>query len=274
MICINNNEQSGIGSTTPSSDITNRKLLMSITIYQHQLDTHLETVISSLKAGESLLQLCKKYSINYHAFRKVIKRDYPTLLSMKKSKQMRERMSASTRKFSPDEEQHIIERYMAGESAYQILKDYDVVVNVIYSILKRNNIPKNNQSSYWTDEMREKQRQLCYDGIVGIHAQGDGAYRFTKPERDFAKWCEDNTIAYERQFQITKGTHRYDFIISDTNILVEIDGEYWHSTPEQTAKDRSFEEYAIDNGYAVIRFTDKEMRKTKNNCLQALKSLI
>lgn len=60
--------------------------------------------------------------------------------------------------------------------------------------------------------------------------------------------------------------HNYDFKIEGTNLLVEIDGEYWHNTPEQQEKDRIFELEANQNGLTLLRFSDTIMRQTKNKC--------
>lgn len=236
--------------------------------YSQQILENYSMVVSELKKGESLRQICKVNDLDYFAFYKKIKKDDPDILSRNwTSDVMRKRMSAG-QKIVLDTDL-IIDMYTKDLlSARKIAEHFNVVQNTILRILRDNNVPKNSQKLYWTDDKREAQRQLCYDGVIGIHAQGDGAYRFTKPERDFAQWCEDNNVPYTRQYQIEKGMHNYDFKIEGTNLIVEIDGVYWHSTPEQKLKDLQFEEEANKNGLTLLRFSDIIINQTKTQCFE------
>jgi very-short-patch-repair endonuclease len=234
-------------------------------IYDCQL-IHLDTVNKFLDEGESLSAICERLNLSYGYFYKKLK----DRLSRDKTDIIRKRLSVSQRSCDDATENKIIEDYKAGNSMYALTEMYSLKPGVIYGILKRNNVKMNNQSIYWSEDRRKEYSRKCHDGEIGIHAQGDGAYRYTKPERDFAAWCDENDIKYERQFQIKKGTHRYDFLLSGTNILVEIDGEFWHNK-NQRSKDEAFEKFANDNGYKVLRFTDKEMHKSKLKCFEKIK---
>jgi very-short-patch-repair endonuclease len=95
-------------------------------------------------------------------------------------------------------------------------------------------------------------------------------YKDTSIEKMFMEYCDDHNISYCKQFQIEKGTHKYDFKINETNILVETDGEYWHSSIDQRNKDVSFQEYAASHGYVVIRFTDTEIHDSAGECFNKI----
>jgi very-short-patch-repair endonuclease len=59
-----------------------------------------------------------------------------------------------------------------------------------------------------------------------------------------------------------------------SNLIVEMDGVYWHSSDKQIEKDRQQEKDAIESGYKVIRFTDKEIKDTKRKCYERLREYI
>jgi very-short-patch-repair endonuclease len=242
--------------------------------YSQQLINNYDMVISEIQNGESLRHICEAYDLNYYVFYKKIKKEKPNLLKRDWKSASKKKRYSEAQKIRLDENR-ICEMYKSElVSAGKIAKEFGVAQNTILRILRENEVKKNSQSLYWTDEMREAQRRRCYDGEVGIHAQGDGAYRFTKPERDFAAWCDMNDIGYTRQFQIEASKHRYDFRIGETYLLVEIDGEFWHNTSEQKKKDLEFEKEAKENGFTVIRFSDRIIRETKTKCFNDILRLL
>jgi very-short-patch-repair endonuclease/DNA-binding CsgD family transcriptional regulator len=118
-------------------------------------------------------------------------------------------------------------------------------------------------------ELRDVHRRNANMGLTGVFKKGNN-YSNTKIEQAFEKFCVDNHIPYERSFQITVDTHRYDFLIYD-KMIVELDGLYWHNKEKQKIKDRLHEEYAIKNGFEIVRFTDKEIKETKGLCFERIK---
>lgn len=242
--------------------------------YSRQLINYYEIVIEEIQNGESLKHVCEKHDLNYYAFYKKIKKENPGILKRDWKSLSKKKRYSESQKIRLDEKR-ICEMYTNKLiSARKIAKEFGVAQNTILRILRENGIKKNNQSLYWTDEMREAQRQKCHDGEIGIHAQGVGAYRFTKPEKDFVAWCDAKGIEYTRQYQIEAGKHRYDFIIGRTFLLVEIDGEFWHNTYEQKKKDLEFEREAKENGFTVVRFSDTIIRETKAECFNDILDLL
>jgi very-short-patch-repair endonuclease/predicted DNA-binding protein YlxM (UPF0122 family) len=241
-----------------------------------EIDENIDSVISSLETGESLRQICKDLSANYWQMYAAIKERRPEILSRKKNEIHRDRISEAHLKDRPKIQKNELHElyHIEKKTMKEIANLFDVPNNYIRTLIHKYSIPVRSYSEraelVWTEEARERQRKLAYDGIIGIHLQSEGAYRFTQPERAFAKWCDENDVDYTRQYQIQSGTHRYDFLINDVGILVEIDGVYWHSTDEQKELDRKFEEYASDHGYLVIRFTDFEINDTKCKCFERL----
>ena len=93
-------------------------------------------------------------------------------------------------------------------------------------------------------------------------------------ENAFADWADANNIIVCPQFQITPITHRYDFRIDGTNILVELDGTFWHSTQKAKNRDHMHDTYAATEGYAVYRFSESAIKKSKSLIFNELMPLI
>jgi very-short-patch-repair endonuclease len=53
-------------------------------------------------------------------------------------------------------------------------------------------------------------------------------------------------------------------------ILIELDGNFWHSTEKQKRLDEEFESLAFQCGYDILRFTDQEIKKTKGKCFERI----
>lgn len=117
-------------------------------------------------------------------------------------------------------------------------------------------------------EIKERLRQLAFDGVIGIHNKNFNR-RETWIEVAFENFCIKHNIKYLKQYQIDDKGHRYDFLVND-KILVELDGNFWHSTEKQKRLDEEFERLAFEYGYDIMRFTDREIKKTKGKCFGRL----
>jgi very-short-patch-repair endonuclease len=85
----------------------------------------------------------------------------------------------------------------------------------------------------------------------------------TKIELQFKNFLESHHLAYEGQFvlQTAIGQFCFDFYIPGSNMLVEIDGEYWHSKScEQINRDRLKLKLAHKAGYLCVRISDQDWR--------------
>lgn len=96
----------------------------------------------------------------------------------------------------------------------------------------------------------------------------------TKPELQFAEFCRKNDIAYTEQYRKVGNKHPYDFFLQDYNLLVEIDGTYWHSKPEQKVKDQQHVDDALKNGYNIVRIDTDELAREKGDYWKWLKRWI
>lgn len=106
----------------------------------------------------------------------------------------------------------------------------------------------------------------------------------------FEKLLEELEIPYQMKFRIydTKKINfwfrEYDFLLSDSNILIEVDGDFWHGNEElfgelneyqknTQTNDKIKEDFAKLNGYKVIRFWGSEVKKNTTEVKNKIKNL-
>lgn len=92
-----------------------------------------------------------------------------------------------------------------------------------------------------------------------------GRFRPTRLERFLASVLDSLGIRYQRQFQLEKNRHPFDFAIVDQRLLIEADGCYWHgcdclpqSLKQIRARDLALDAYARSLGWTVLRFKECE----------------
>lgn len=110
-----------------------------------------------------------------------------------------------------------------------------------------------------SEQYREFVRARNIDAYINRRTTG------TKPERQFAQFCIDNHIEFIEQYRKVGNRHPYDFFLPRYNLLVEIDGTYWHSSQQQRAKDQLHNQQAIDRGYNIVRIDTTELANQKGN---------
>lgn len=115
-------------------------------------------------------------------------------------------------------------------------------------------------------------------GIAGrLIAQERGKKTGTKPELAFEQWCINNDVKYTHQFSVPwqRGWKKwYDFYLYEYNLLVEVDGVYWHgkglddsSLNEQQSNTRKNDieknKLAAVRGYNLLRVWEDELKNFK-----------
>lgn len=96
----------------------------------------------------------------------------------------------------------------------------------------------------------------------------------------FEKEITKNEIPFEKQYIIKEYGHTYDFYIPSLNLLVELDGDYWHGNkPENKLKDfqkktqkrdiRNTDD-AINLNYKIIRFWGSVFTKLTKECFEEI----
>lgn len=81
-------------------------------------------------------------------------------------------------------------------------------------------------------------------------------------EIKFQKFLNKNQVRFSHQYILDVWV--YDFFLLDMNMLVEIDGEYWHTKSlEQINKDVLKHNCAIKNNFNICRISDKDWSMEK-----------
>jgi very-short-patch-repair endonuclease len=99
-----------------------------------------------------------------------------------------------------------------------------------------------------------------------------GPYKDTKPELKMKEILTELNIPFEHQFRL--GNYLYDFHLLNTNILIEVDRDYWHSNPKKYSKlskqqkdkqqrDNKHNEIAKINGFILLRFWESDILKNE-----------
>lgn len=83
----------------------------------------------------------------------------------------------------------------------------------------------------------------------------------TSIERAIAAALTTRKIPFTTQYVIPGTSKLYDFSIPTTNILIEVDGDYWHSLSFNIANDKVKNELAKSHGYTLVRIEERNITK-------------
>lgn len=99
--------------------------------------------------------------------------------------------------------------------------------------------------------------------------EGRTPHTNTKIEKEVATLLREQQIPYEPQYPL--GYWSFDFFVPN-NLLIEIDGDYWHGNPlffkklnatqiKNIQNDKRKMEYAKQKGFNIIRFWENDINK-------------
>ena len=191
----------------------------------------------------SLMDFCiyKKYT--YSTLYRYIKTYRPDIsLNTKNNGKGKNHTIAAKKKTS-----YIPDKQILSKWYHEDKKTYKEIGNILHRsaaticlIFKKIGIRGRNVSErvkLWMDEdHKEYFRQMANSGKIGVFRKDFGCHVNTNIEIAFSDWCVENKIEHKHQFQIENNTHRYDFLIENSKILVEVDGVYFHNREKQIKK--------------------------------------
>lgn len=96
----------------------------------------------------------------------------------------------------------------------------------------------------------------------------------TFPERKMAEILDNANISYSYQVPLVNG-FILDFVIDNTNICIEVDGEFWHRNRKKYDKMRdriNNKSYYNRNGYKTLRFPASIVCDWPDFCLSEIKN--
>lgn len=113
--------------------------------------------------------------------------------------------------------------------------------------------------------------------------KGHKEYGTSKLEERFAREFLDKLgVKYTYQFKAESIGRYFDFYLQDEHLIIEIDGDYWHSkdviyedmTPTQKKNkrvDKLKDHWALINGYPILRIWESDINKNPEKVMKLLK---
>lgn len=242
----------------------------------------LDLVKPLLDSGKNLSEACYQLNLEYHYVYRRVKKYIGNQININRNGKSiaAKEWDKKQRKIKDDDRNLLYKMYIVDmKDMYEIAKYFNCSPAAVLYSMRRFKIPSRTKSEAIKNtfiknpEIIEKHRKNANLGIIGVHKKGNN-YSNSWIELAFQKWCQNNNIENIRSYSIIPGTHRYDFYLPKNKLLVECDGLYWHNSEIQKIKDKKHEEFAHENGYNVIRFTDKEIKESKSNCFDKILEFI
>lgn len=78
-------------------------------------------------------------------------------------------------------------------------------------------------------------------------------------EKAIYKVLDNLNIKYETQYKI--GNWFADIYIPSKNLIIECNGDYWHSLPHRIKRDKKFQKYCDENNYKLIWLWESEIKE-------------
>ena len=102
-------------------------------------------------------------------------------------------------------------------------------------------------------------------------ASGD-CFKPTRWENEVSSWLKERGIPFTYNYQIPESPHPYDFFLPDFNLLIELDGCYWHPCQvcypsfsdvqkEAIENDLRNTQIALNSGYQLLRIWEHDSGK-------------
>jgi len=195
--------------------------------------------------------------------------------------------------FTKEEELKICSEYFSEKkpSCNTLAKKYNCSGTAIKKALIRNGYVlrtlseshKGNKNAIGFRSKESKQK-MSESNLVRIQNH-PGPYKNTKPELAMKKLLNELNIPFIHQFRVKGINHNFDFHISNTNILIEVDGDYYHGNPKKFIKlseiqiqwkqrDEKINKLAKTNNYILLRFWASDILHNEENVVESLKGLI
>jgi len=102
----------------------------------------------------------------------------------------------------------------------------------------------------WQDEQKRDERG---------HKSFKGYTKPTSIEIIVEQLLQALDIPYESQWAM--GRYIVDFYIPSKRLVIECDGEYWHSKPEAQARDARKDAYLQQKGYTILRLPGEQIKR-------------
>jgi very-short-patch-repair endonuclease len=144
----------------------------------------------------------------------------------------------------------------------------------------------NKHRMLWDSGVMEKNREIMRINSRNMQAlRPPKVVRVSKLEKEIKKFLKENNIKTVSQFPI--GSFKYDFLIKEKNLLIEVNGDYWHCNPKKYspeffhlqikktaqdiwADDNNKTKIAKDNGYNIITIWESDYKENKEETIKQI----
>lgn len=128
---------------------------------------------------------------------------------------------------------------------------------------------------------RKKMSETAINNIIKTNRN-----HTSKLEKTFANILDLLDIKYQQFFYAKEIKAFYDFYIPEHNLIIEVDGDFWHCNPdkfpnpEYTTQKRNIQrdkiktQWAIINGYKILRFWENDIKNNIKYIKQTLSKII
>jgi G:T-mismatch repair DNA endonuclease (very short patch repair protein) len=133
---------------------------------------------------------------------------------------------------------------------------------------------------YENPEHRERSRRVAIKNVQ------NKKFKMTLPEKITKEWLSQNNIE-NKYNKIINQAYQYDFLIKNTNILIEVQGDYWHANPAKYGdgpglkpmndrqkfkvdRDKIKKEYAEKLGYKIYYIWESAIYKKDFRALEEI----
>lgn len=210
--------------------------------------------------GFSTFELAEIYGCDHSTIRCIVKRSGITLRTLSEAQKI----------FSKEYELQIRKQYVEDKlNIYELAKIHGCDPTTIGCIVKRNGgTLRTRGEANKGRKVSKKAKQKLRDKALDRIQTHSGPYKDTKPELKMEEILIFLHIPYEKQFRVDN--HLADFHFLNTNILAEVDGDYYHGNPKKFSKfnkmqlkqkerDIKNDQIAKKLGYTVLRFWENDI---------------
>lgn len=120
--------------------------------------------------------------------------------------------------------------------------------------------------SWWNSlsasEKREKMKKV-WEGNNGNE---------TSIEKKVREQLQKNGLRFRSQVCICKNKFRIDFYLPDFELVVECNGDYWHSREHRQKRDKQLEEYVLAKRKKILWLWEREIKTEEFNICDYIKT--
>lgn len=122
---------------------------------------------------------------------------------------------------------------------------------------------KSHKGKIISEVTKEKLRQRGVEffkriSILGIEKQ-QNSKEPTSIEKAVYDFLKSEGVVFEKQ-RIINGKFLVDAFIPNLNVIIECDGDYWHSSDKVKKRDKSKNAYLTKCGYNLIRLSESQIK--------------